>query len=241
LPSRQNSIQNAVKKVNDSKKYIPSVALPQYSILRQKIILIENLVKSGQLNVKDNYHMIRDKETLAREVQKIKDIEFFVWDSEFDNLQYEYAKLIGISFTNIEEDQHYYVPFLHCDTQRNILPGQLTHEEFAEVAGEVFTNSKIKKVTHQYNSCDNSVLRHNTGLVVSGQYWDTLLFINAIDENHRDNSLKKLYVEFVLQEQGKDATFEELFEGLSYAFVPLEIAHIYPCYDAERTTELYKW
>lgn len=237
----QGSVQSAVKKVKDSKKYQPAVVLPQYSILRQKIILIESLVKNGRLKTKENYHIIRTTEKLTEVVQQIKQNGMIIWDSEFDSLVYAEANLIGISFTDIENDQHYYVPFLHCDTQKNILPDQLTHQQFAEVAGELFTDKKIRKVTHQYNACDNQVLAFNTGLQVRGQYWDTLLFMNAIDENHKINTLKKLYVEFVLQEEGKDASFEELFEGISFAFVPIDIGYIYACYDAERTTEVFKW
>lgn len=237
----QAGIQNAVKKVNDSKKYQPSIILPQYSILRQKIILIENLVKQGRLKSKPNYHVIRDKDSLRKAIQGVKECGMLPWDSEFDNLNYELAKLVGISFTDKTNDQHYYVPFIHCDTQRNILPNQLKYEEFAEVAGELFTDPKIKKITHQYNACDNQVIEYNTGLKVRGQYWDTLLFMNAINENHKDNSLKKLYVEFVLQEEGKDETFESLFEGISFAFVPIEVGYVYACYDTERTDAVFEW
>ena len=47
----QAGIQSAINKVENSKKYQPSIVLPQYSILRQKIILIENLVKIGRAHV----------------------------------------------------------------------------------------------------------------------------------------------------------------------------------------------
>src|SRR5690606_29406510 len=101
---------------------------------------------------------------------------------------------------------------------------------------------KIKKITHQYNSCDNQVLAFNTGIFVRGQYWDTLLFMNAIDENRvSGNSLKKLYSEFVLQEEGSQDTYEDLFgKNLSFAFVPLDLAYVYGCKDSRMTYEVYE-
>src|SRR5690606_28952472 len=144
--------------------------------------------------------MLRTKDELWKEIKKIKELGIFSWDTEFDNLKYEDANLVGLSFFNYDEDSSFYVPFLHCDSNRNIHENQLTYKEFIEVAGEVFESPKIKKITHQYNSCDNQVLAFNTGIFVRGQYWDTLLFMNAIDENRvSGNSLKKLYSEFVLQ------------------------------------------
>ena len=237
----QGSVQSAVKKVKDSKKYQPAIVLPQYSVLRQRIILAQQLVKDGRLQKKDNYHTIQTEDHLKEVMEQIRETGMMIWDSEFDSLKYSEANLIGLSFTNIDTDQHYYVPFLHCDTRKNILPNQLTHKQFVDIAGDVFTNPKYKKVTHQYNACDNQVLAFNTGLQVRGQYWDTLLFMNAIDENHKDNSLKRLYVEFVLKEEGKEETFDKLFTDITFAFAPLDVAYVYACYDAERTTEVYKW
>lgn len=238
----QTNLVSALNKVNTAPKYTPSVAIQSTALLRQQILLVESLVKQGKFKPHPNDRMLRTKDELWKEIKKIKELGIFSWDTEFDNLKYEDANLVGLSFFNYNEDSSFYVPFIHCDSNRNIHENQLTYKEFTEVAGEVFESPKIKKITHQYNSCDNQVLAYNTGIFVGGQYWDTLLFMNAIDENRLSgNSLKKLYSEFVLQEEGSQDTYEDLFgKNLSFAFVPLDLAYVYGCKDSRMTYEVYE-
>lgn len=237
----QGTLTSALNKVNNSSKYQPSVVLPQFSILRQKILMVESLVKQGKVVPHPNDTMLRTKDELYKEIKKMQALKLFPWDSEFDNLKYELANLVGLSFYNPDEDRSFYVPFIHCDSRRNILEGQLTYEDFADVAGDLMQDPDVKKITHQYNSCDNQVLAYNTGLFVRGQYWDTLLFMNAIDENRiSGNSLKQLYSELVLKEEGSQDSYQDLFTDLSFAFVPLDIGYVYACKDARMTYEVYE-
>lgn len=235
----QNNMQSALKRVDNSIKYQPSVVLPQFSVLKQKIILVEQLVKSGKIVAHPNDRVLRTKDDLWKEIKKVQQLGEFSWDTEFDSLVYEQAKLCGLSFYNFDEDASFYVPFIHCDAQRNIYPNQLTYADFVDVAGECFTNPNVKKDTHQYNACDNQVVAFNMNLFVRGQHWDTLLFMNAIDENRQGvNSLKKLYSELVLHEEGKQDGYDDLFNDLSFAFVPIDIGYVYACKDSRMTYEV---
>jgi DNA polymerase-1 len=235
----QTNLVSALNKVNNAPKYQPSVVLPQLSVLKQKILLVESLVKQGKITPNPNDKMLRNKDDLWNELKKVKEQGIFAWDTEFDNLRYDQANLVGLSFYNYEEDSSFYVPFIHCDSSRNILENQMTYKDFTEVAGEIFEDQKIKKVSHQYNSCDNQVLAYNTGIFVKGQYWDTLLFMNAIDENRLSgNGLKQLYSELVLNESGSQDTYENLFGDLSFAFVPLDVAYVYGCKDSRMTGQV---
>lgn len=237
----KSKLNNSIKRVEDSKrKYQPSKILPQYSILRQKIILIQNLVKQGRLEKRDSYYTITDKDTLWKVIKSIKEQKWFPWDTETDNLNPQIARLIGMSFRDREQQKEYYVPFLHCDTQKNIYDGQLTYEEFIDVAGDVFTDSSIKKIT-QNGVYDIRVIKTNLGLDVKGVYWDTLLGMKFIDFDHRGNSLKQLYDEFILGEKGQSESYESLFDEVPFCFVPLDIAYIYACKDALMTDEVCNW
>lgn len=234
------SIQQAVKKVEDAKrKYQPSVILPQYSILRQKIILIQNLVRQKKITPVSNYFCIRDKDTLWKLAKNIKASKYMPWDSETDSLDPITTRLVGLSIFDKNDDKSYYIPFIHCDTQRNILPDQLTYEEFVDVFGEIFQDSSVRKITHN-GVFDNRVVHSNLGLNVKGQYWDTLLFMNAIDENHKNNKLKHLYKEFV-DPDSSDDSYDDLFENIPFCFIPIDIGYIYAAGDAHKTDLVKDW
>jgi len=232
-------LQNAINKVEQSKKYQPSVVLPQYDVLRQKIIMVENLVKSGRLQTVDYLKVIRDKEQLKQVVEHIKESKLLAWDTETDNLDPIVARLAGLSFHDPVDNISYYVPMTHCDSRKNILENQVSYEEFVEIAGELFTNPDIKKITHN-GVYDMRVIKNNLNIIVKGAYWDTLLFMNAIDENHRGNKLKQLYKEFIDSEDAGE-TFETLFEGIPFQFVPIDVGYIYAAGDAWKTIRLYEW
>lgn len=239
-PVTNDSIQNAIKRVDDAKrKYQPSVVLPQYSILRQKIILVENLVRQGKIKQNPNYITIRDKDTLWKAMKNIKVHKKLPWDSETDSLDPITANLVGISFHEEADFKDYYIPFLHCDAQRNIYEGQLTYDDFLEVAGDVWTDQNIRKITHNA-TFDNRILKRNLNIVVRGQYWDTLLFMNAIDENHKNNKLKKLYAEFI-DPNDSGETYESLFEGIPFCFVPIDTGTLYAAGDSYKTNAVYEW
>lgn len=236
----KSKLNESIKRVEASRKYEPSRVLPQYPILRQKIILIQNLAKQGRLEKRDSYNIITDKDTLYKVMQRIKEQKWFPWDTETDNTDPQVAKLVGLSFRDREAQKEYYVPMLHCDTQKNILEGQLTYEEVAEIMEEVFTSPDIKKIT-QNGVYDIRVIKNNLKLDVKGVYWDTLLGMRFIDFDHRGNSLKQLYDEFILGEKGHSESYESLFNEIPFCFVPIDIAYLYACKDALMTDEVCQW
>lgn len=232
----------ATKRVADGRaKYTPvnMAGLPKYAELRTRIIATQQAVQNGRLIADDSFKMLRTKDELHKALDGVRTSKILPWDCEFDTLEYMLAQMVGLSFTDRENDLHFYVPFLHCDAQRNLIENQLSYNDFIEVAGDIWNSPKIRKVTHQYAGCDNIVFQNNFGVEVRGQYWDTLLFQNAIDENFKDKSLKNLYAHYVT-EGDKEANFNELFGDLSFAFVPLDVAHIYGAKDAKMTDSVYE-
>lgn len=238
---KQNA-QGALKRVVDSRrKFQPQVILPQYSILRQKILMIQNLVRQGKLKSDFENKLITTKDDLWKVVKNINKEKLCIWDTETDSLDPIKAQFVGMSLKDPVEDIDIYIPSIHCDTQRNILDGQLTYEDIKEVIGDMMVDPTVRKVGHNL-VYDNRVIENNFGFRVRGVYWDTLLFMNAIDENHKNNKLKHLYREFITKEDGKDEdTFEALFQGLLFCFVPLDVAQIYAAGDTYKTDAVFKW
>ena len=237
------SINQSKQSVSNSAKYMPASTsmVPQYSVLRQTLAIIEKNIKDGLIEDSDSYVTTNTEEGLRKLRDDILEVGAFAWDTEFDSLEHGYmdATLICVSIHNPKDDTDHFIPFKHCDTQKNLLPNQVTYEQFRNILGCIFESPDIKKMSHQYAACDNIVLRNNTGIKVRGTYWDSLLFVNLIDENrNKGNSLKQLYTEWVLKQEGKEASYDDLFKGISFAFVPLHIARIYACKDSKMTWEV---
>jgi DNA polymerase-1 len=237
----QSAVQNAAKRVADSKKFMTIQPVPQYGILRQKILLLQNLVKQGKLKEDPDIYMVNTKDELWKVVKNIQAEKLCVWDTETDSKLPDIAKFVGMSLKDPVTDKDIYIPSMHCDAQRNILEGQLSMEDILDVIGDMMVDPTVRKVGHNL-VYDNRVWENNFKTRVRGTYWDTLLGINAIDENHKNNKLKHLYREFILKETGADTdTFEALFDGLLFCFVPLNIATIYAGGDTKKTDAVFKW
>lgn len=242
VTENKQNILNAVNRVKTSKeKFQPQVILPQYSILRQKIIMISNLVKQGKLITHKNYRAVTTKDELWKVVKHINETKKCVWDTETDSKDPTVAQFVGMSLMDPVEDKHIYVPSLHCNAQKVLLDNQLTYKEIAEVIGETMENPNIKKFG-QNLVYDNRVISNNLKINVKGTYWDTLIAMQLIDENRKNNKLKHLYRELVLKEEGKDTdTFEALFKDLLFCFVPIDVAVQYAAGDTDKTNAVYEW
>ena len=74
-------------------------------------------------------------------------------------------------------------------------------------------------------------------------YWDCYLAARLLNENEGrgNNGLKKLHNKYVLDGEGDAFKFDDLFNGITFDYVPINTGYIYAAHDAEITYELYKF
>lgn len=85
-----------------------------------------------------------------------------------------------------------------------------------------------------------AVLRTFFGYQMPNPYWDTMLAGNLLFQDE-DHNLKYLYNRYVAQEDEGVNRFDTLFKGITFNYVPLDIATIYAGKDAFMTYELFKY
>lgn len=87
---------------------------------------------------------------------------------------------------------------------------------------------------------DIRVLRHQIGVYLTA-YWDGYLAQRCLNENEEKNRLKPLHNKYILKGKTNALSFDDLFEKMNFALVPLSSAYIYASRDAEITYELYQY
>ena len=148
-------------------------------------------------------------------------------------------KLVGISMSNGKH--HIYIPVNHIsDTYKTLIPGQLPEQRVIELFRNIFdTRNDIKWVLHN-SKFDCSVLRTFFGFKFPDPYWDTLICSWLLNqtENH---GLKALYNKYIAVEDEGVNKFDTLFGGLTFSYIPIDVATIYAGKDALMTYKLFEY
>lgn len=161
-------------------------------------------------------------------------------DTETTGLNTFTDELVGISLHNSSTNQAAYIPINHKSAiYKTKVPGQIEENKIREVFGNIFKTKQYRYVYHNAKF-DLAVLRTFFGYPVPDPYWDTMLLANLFYQNE-DHNLKYLYNKYVAIEDEGVNRFDTLFKGITFDFVPIDVATIYAGKDALMTYELYKY
>lgn len=72
-------------------------------------------------------------------------------------------------------------------------------------------------------------------------YYDVILAWRCLKEDERDNSLKGLYMKYVMKGHGDPMKFSDFFSPALFPYCRPEVAKLYAANDAKITYELFKW
>lgn len=72
-------------------------------------------------------------------------------------------------------------------------------------------------------------------------YYDVLIAWRCLKEDERDNSLKGLYMKYVMKGEGDPMKFRDFFSPSLFPYCKPEVAKLYAANDAKITYDLFKW
>lgn len=127
---------------------------------------------------KHNYILIDNEIDFAKFFQELKKQKIFAFDTETTSLNVIDAKLLGVSFC-WEQGRAFYV---------NV--SNKNGAYFLEKLGEVFTDSKIKKVAH--NMKYDAAILQTHGIVMNNYYFDTMIASYLLNPGVAQHSLDNL-------------------------------------------------
>ena len=238
VPERAGRTADAsiAKRANSAKK--SSTTVKGGGGLVERINTARALTEKNLGKYRDDYICIQDIMTLVNYFDKIIENGIMSTDTETTGLDPILDTIVGISIYT-PGMKPAYIPINHKSYVTGIkienqLPVHLIKEQFDRM------NEAKTKVIMFNAPFDVRVIRNQTGSYLTC-YWDCYLGARLLNENEETNALKPLHLKYCTDGEGTASKFAELFKGISFDLVPINIAYLYAAHDAKITYELYEF
>ncbi|WP_050632336.1 DNA polymerase [Bacillus andreraoultii] len=188
-------------------------------------------------NTPKNYHLIQTEEQLEQVCRWWDGEELVGLDTETDGLDVVYGKnkMVGISLSFPNVDQHVYIPVRHQEGK------QLSVDVVIPKLKPYLANKHKRKVLH--NAKFDAHVISMEGVKLRGLQMDTMIAMWVLNENEPTYRLKDLsnkYAKFMGIKPEND-TFGELFGKATFDTIPLDIALVYAAKDTDLTVKFYRF
>ena len=188
----------------------------------------------------NNWHTITTQADFDQLVQRLTTAQHFVLDTETTDVNWQHAKLVGLSFA-LKAHEAYYVPVAHIDEMGNRIE-QLNCDEVLATLKPILENPQIGKIGQHLKYDAHVLANYGINLINTPANWamDTMLasyVINAVATRHGMDDLARHYL------HTQTITFEDVAgkgaKQITFDKVPLPIASDYACEDADITYQLF--
>lgn len=206
--------------------------------LENALAVIQELVKSGRLHAEGEVETIRTPERLKEYMDHCKQSGEYVLDVETTGLDIYNDILVGICLYTPGETS-VYVPFNHTDLQNVRVADQMSEEQVRDIMIPYLQDHELRCINHNIKF-DNKKLAWDWKQVIVNIYWDTQIAGNVLNENE-PHKLKPMYNKYILHGKGSGEDYKDLFDGIPFNYVPIDIATVYGANDGFKTYALYKF
>lgn len=190
------------------------------------------------LPIKDiSYHTITTQQDFTKLLDKLNHMPYFAIDTETTDINWQHAKLVGISVSTADYEG-YYIPVGHTADFDVLLDNQLPIDTVLSAFKPILENPNIGKIG-QHLKYDAHIFK-KYGINISPWQMDTMLasyVINAAATRHGMDALAKHYLGV------QTTTFEDVAgkgaKQLSFDKVAMDAASQYACEDADITFRLF--
>lgn len=228
------STSQVASKIKNSKRKV-ATRKSTGSTIGDRIQLIRSKVEMELGDLKDQFILIRTEEELANYVDKCIENNIFAYDTETTSLEYITCELVGFSLYT-PGMKACYVPVSHRSFVDNLLKeNQLSLDT---VDRQLKRLQDIPSIMHNAKF-DINVSYFRFNWLFNNLMWDTMVASKIYNELE-EAGLKYQYCHKIAKD-GKVNDYSALFEGINFAYVPINIAYLYAAKDAQITYELYEY
>lgn len=233
LPKRTESgIKNILQKTQEATK--PKIQLHGTTLLG-KLQAIEDNVKR---NLGDYKCLLLNSDekwlNYCREASKSK---YIALDTETTGIEFkdQVEGLVGVCIKGSEQTEAY-APVGHVSAITEMPLREQVSKEAIRAGFEIMRGCKFLFHNAYY---DLVVLRSVLGYFPK-VYWDTMPASFLLNENE-PHGLKYLYDKYVMGGQAGVHKFAELFDGITFNYIPPHVGMVYAAHDALMTQKLYEF
>jgi DNA polymerase I-like protein with 3'-5' exonuclease and polymerase domains len=228
------STSQVASKIKNSKRKV-TTRKSTGNTIGDRIQLIRSKVEMELGDLKDQFILIKTEEELADYVDKCIENNIFAYDTETTSLEYITCELVGFSLYT-PGMKACYVPVSHRSFVDNLLKeNQLSLDV---VNRQLKRLQDIPSIMHN-GKFDINVSYFRFNWLFNNLMWDTMVASKIYNELE-EAGLKYQYCHKIAKD-GKVNDYSALFEGVNFAYVPVNIAYLYAAKDAQITYELYEY
>ena len=240
--SKPRSSKNSDKKLLAQRKNRQSAVMPTYisgDNLRDAVARAKTMSKRIFGPVLERLDLVTEEGVLLKYLQAILKNGICALDTETDGLDSIHDELVGVCLYTPGQ-KSIYVPINHVSNMTKVrLKGQVSVESMKLFIQSLVDNNV--KIIYHNAKFDMKSIYWRLGITVNEPTWDTFLASMLLNENE-PHSLKLLHAKYVKEEEDADvAKFNDLFKGIPFSLIPLDVAFMYASYDPLQTYELYEF
>lgn len=225
--------------VNKAKSKLPILSAGNVKLkagnLSSRITSIKAMTNRYFADKKDMYLNVMDEAILIDLIDKFIENGIGAIDTETTSLDPITTTLAGVCLYTPDHKAGY-IPINHISYMTGMpIKGQIS-AEIVKRELQRLIDAKVK--IDMFNSdFDCRVLKHTLGIILPC-WWDGYIAQRLLDENNKNNSLKGLWDKYVNKGKDKSHTFSELFAGIPFTMIPVDVAYLYAANDPMITYEL---
>ena len=239
VPERAGrSADSSIAKRANSTKKSSTTARGGGGGLVERINTARAITEKNLGKYRDDYITIQDDRTLVNYFDAIIKNGIVAIDTETTGLDPILDTIVGLSIYTPGQKPAY-IPLNHKSyvtgvKVENQLPVGVVEEQLDRL------NVYSVKVIMFNAPFDVRVIRNQVGSYLNC-YWDCYIGTRLLNENEDSNALKIVHQKYCGDGDGTAAKFADLFKGISFDLVPINIAYLYAAHDAKITFELYEF
>lgn len=205
--------------------------------LMDKIAEAKALIEENFKDVEEKYALLRDEDSVREYFDAIINQGICSIDTEASSKYPMLANIAGFSLYTYGE-KAVYIPTGHVShITGEIVPNQLSNDFMREQLQRLIDEDVfIVMHTADYDIC---VMYQNCGILLPC-HWDCYIasrMLNELEDNHGLKYLHKTYCD--PEDAASSFAFGDIFDGMAFNSIPINVGYPYAAHDALITLELY--